>query len=509
MVRAASTAARHASRRSALARARRRARLPLPDHPDDRFGPGPRGDPRRRRPARHRGHRVPRLPDLVPRRRAPRPPVVLRAVRASRRGRSAWTSAKGSPAGWPRRVVRPSSTSKPSQDPRVKYFPEFEEERFQSLVSVPVFGRDGERHGGHLAARRGAPRVRPGRSGLPGTHRLADRRSGRERPTVRGDRGAGRSPDRPVQPAAADRRRADDRGRVLHGLRRHARALERRSRGGLPLRRRRSASGSARRTRRDATTGRSTRGRSGTTSCETAEPADPRARGISPRRSGARTLRPARCSRRSSRATSSSDCLVVSVPAPVPGADTALSAVAAHTAVTIKQHQLIERLQETNVVKDFFRALASGEAPDAELEAMAERLGLRPATRTISCVHVEPWRGASDRSGRRRPGRVDDDRTAAWRDVAGRSRRSLDARIGALSDRGRRSLHALVRSAIADTSADVVGRLASDVVGRSEEHRRCRSASRTSAEVRSRSAGGSKRPRPRRRSAPWSAGSPV
>ena len=26
----------------------------------------------------------------------------------------------------------------------MKYFPEFEEERFQSLVSVPMFGRDGE-----------------------------------------------------------------------------------------------------------------------------------------------------------------------------------------------------------------------------------------------------------------------------------------------------------------------------------------------------------------------------
>ena len=30
------------------------------------------------------------------------------------------------------------------EDPRVKYFPEFEEERFQSLVSVPMFGRDGD-----------------------------------------------------------------------------------------------------------------------------------------------------------------------------------------------------------------------------------------------------------------------------------------------------------------------------------------------------------------------------
>ena len=30
------------------------------------------------------------------------------------------------------------------QDPRVRYFPEFEEERFQSLVSVPVFARSGD-----------------------------------------------------------------------------------------------------------------------------------------------------------------------------------------------------------------------------------------------------------------------------------------------------------------------------------------------------------------------------
>ena len=47
-------------------------------------------------------------------------------------------------AGWVVKTRRSAFIKEQAlEDPRVKYFPEFEEERFQSLVSVPVFDRDG------------------------------------------------------------------------------------------------------------------------------------------------------------------------------------------------------------------------------------------------------------------------------------------------------------------------------------------------------------------------------
>ena len=159
------------------ARLRRRARLPLSDHPDDRFRPGPGNDPGRDRPAGDAGDRVPRLPDLVPRRRSPRPPVVLRALRAPRRASSAWSSGEGL-AGWVVKTRRSAFIKEQAlKDPRVKYFPEFEEERFQSLVSVPVFDRDGGVMG-VISLHAEAPHefVRADLD-LPRAHGLADRRA--------------------------------------------------------------------------------------------------------------------------------------------------------------------------------------------------------------------------------------------------------------------------------------------------------------------------------------------
>ncbi len=130
-----------------------------------------------------------------------------------------------------------------------------------------------------------------------------------------------------------------------------------------------------------------------------------------------------------------------------------LLVVAAHTAVTIKQHQLIERLQETNAVKDFFRMLGSAEDPGPELDGMAERLGCDLDADHL-VVHVQPWRAATP-AGRRRDKRTDGgvDRRG-WRDLAGQIETRLDTRVGALCDRGDGSLHALV--SIADTSAGAV-----------------------------------------------------
>ena len=44
----------------------------------------------------------------------------------------------------------------------MKYVPELEEERFQSLLSVPIQGQERRRHRRHLRAHRGAARVLPG-----------------------------------------------------------------------------------------------------------------------------------------------------------------------------------------------------------------------------------------------------------------------------------------------------------------------------------------------------------
>jgi hypothetical protein len=87
--------------------------------------------------------------------------------------------------------------------------------------------------------------------------------------------------------------------------------------------------------------------------------------------------------------------------------------------------------------------LAGGEASGPELEGMAERLGCDLDADHL-VVHVEPWRAARP-VGRRRAGRAEAgvDRRG-WRDLAGQIETRLDARVGALCDRGDGSLHALV-----------------------------------------------------------------
>ena len=72
-------------------------------------------------------------------------------------------------------------------DPRIKYVPELEEERFQSLVSVPIVGKDGNVIGVISHPHGGAARVHGGRGRVPRLERLARRRRDRERPPLRGD----------------------------------------------------------------------------------------------------------------------------------------------------------------------------------------------------------------------------------------------------------------------------------------------------------------------------------
>ena len=63
---------------------------------------------------------------------------------SDRRARSSWSAARGS-AWWAAERGEPAFIRDDAlADPRTKYFPELEEERFQSLLALPVVGRSGD-----------------------------------------------------------------------------------------------------------------------------------------------------------------------------------------------------------------------------------------------------------------------------------------------------------------------------------------------------------------------------
>jgi GAF domain-containing protein len=353
-------------------------------------------------------------------------------------------------AGWVTKTRRSAFIKEQAlQDPRVKYFPEFEEERFQSLVSVPVFDRDGDVMG-VISLHAEAPHefVRADLDFLEHTASLiggaVENARLYEEAAARVDlltdlssllqsiAGAATIEDvlstvsaGTRQLLCADRAEiyladADKRLRLREAdpPRRDDRTIDTRTLWYDALRERRAQPSEGARHLAKTLWGEDS----------------PSWAMFAPLVAGDEQL----------------GLLVVSVTAPMPGADTALTAVAAHTAVTIKQHQLIERLQETNVVKDFFRMLASGDASDAELEGMAERLGCDLHADHL-VVHVQPWQGAPP-AGRRRTGRAEvgvDHR--GWRDLAGQIETRLGALLGALCDHRDGSLQALI--SVADASA--------------------------------------------------------
>jgi GAF domain-containing protein len=308
-------------------------------------------------------------------------------------------------AGWVVKTRRSAFIKEQAlKDPRVKYFPEFEEERFQSLVSVPVFDRDGGVMG-VISLHAEAPHEFV-RADLDFLEHTASLMSGAvenarlyEEAAARVDlltdlssllqRIAGATTIEHVfatvtagtrQLLGADRAEvyladADRRLRLREAdpPRRDDRNIDTRTLWFDAIRERRA------------------REREGARLLATTLWGDggPSFAMFAPLEAGDEHL----------------GLLVVAVSAPVPGADTALTAVAAHTAVTIKQHQLIERLQETNAVKDFFRMLGSAEDPGPELDGMAERLGCDLDADHL-VVHVQPWRAAR-LAGRRRDKRTE------------------------------------------------------------------------------------------------------
>jgi sugar diacid utilization regulator len=128
----------------------------------------------------------------------------------------------------------------------------------------------------------------------------------------------------------------------------------------------------------------------------------------------------------------------VHIPAPSEDAESALAALAAHTAVAVKQLEVIDRLREKNLLKDFFRALADGDA-DRRCGELARRLGCDLDAPHV-VVQVEPWfapraRDLADGSPRSTP----------WPDRAARIEADLVAhRPGTLVDLLERSIRAIV-----------------------------------------------------------------
>jgi GAF domain-containing protein len=122
--------------------------------------------------------------------------------------------------------------------------------------------------------------------------------------------------------------------------------------------------------------------------------------------------------------------------------DAILRAIASHTAVALKQHQVIEWLREKNLLKDFFQALARPDTPVGEILGMAQRLGCDVDASHL-LIHILPWASPTPRSRRGRVSRPH--HSATWADLAGQVEARLSARFsGLMVDRLERSIRVLV-----------------------------------------------------------------
>lgn len=127
--------------------------------------------------------------------------------------------------------------------------------------------------------------------------------------------------------------------------------------------------------------------------------------------------------------------------APSGEAETALAGIAAHAAVALKQHQVIERLLEKNLLKDFFRALAQGDLAPEQVGGLASRLGCDLDAPHL-VMHVVP---SDERSRGPRPGPGEATDQTPWPSLASTVEDRLSAHFaGVLVDVPNRSLRALV-----------------------------------------------------------------
>ena len=299
-------------------------------------------------------------------------------------------------AGWVAEHRRPAFIPDNAlADPRIKYFPELEEEKYQSIVSVPA-DRQGRRGDGRdRAARRGAARVQRGRRRLPHPLGLAGGERDRERPPLRG-----RAPARARAGAALARCRSRSprpgrwtsccrtsrtqslallRADSVHvylaepndRLRRRASAPDRGRRAVDPRPRRAVERAAPRRPRRRDAAARWRRALSG-------GPAHPATITV-PLVGGRRADRLPRGARR--RAAARSTTTIATSPPRSPR----------RRRSGIKKIRLIEGLEERNLIKDFFADLTAGRRREG-LGGRARRLGCDLDQPKLALV-VVPWRG--------------------------------------------------------------------------------------------------------------------
>jgi len=128
------------------------------------------------------------------------------------------------------------------------------------------------------------------------------------------------------------------------------------------------------------------------------------------------------------------------VPTPATAAlRAAVAGVAAHSAVALKQHQVIERLLERTSLKDLFRALSSTDATREGTAELAARLHC-DLDAPHQVIHIAPWSALLGPVGSGRSGT-----TKRWRDRAVQVESKLAARFpGLLVDTLDDALRALV-----------------------------------------------------------------
>lgn len=94
-----------------------------------------------------------------------------------------------------------------------------------------------------------------------------------------------------------------------------------------------------------------------------------------------------------------------------------LSAVASHTAVALKHHELVGKLREDNLLKDFFETLSREDGNAEELSKLAARLGVDLLSPHV-VLHAVAWSGqpAAPRRGRK-PRTAAASRSLTWTEV--------------------------------------------------------------------------------------------
>jgi GAF domain-containing protein len=141
-----------------------------------------------------------------------------------------------------------------------------------------------------------------------------------------------------------------------------------------------------------------------------------------------------------------------------------LASVAAYTAVAIRRRQLIESLEEKNLVKDFFEALAAGRADAGWFRIQAAKLQC-----DIEAPHLvlqaAPWTPAPKPRSKQQPA---DDKTVDWTELASRLEVRLRLELPrSIFDTGENFLRALLRVPPAgpDVAVETVRRVYQSLTG--------------------------------------------